>query len=56
MTTFTDIRVGQNVSMKLTVNPEIEVMIIVAFGSLIAVLIVLGAIRMARRSKPGVTQ
>ena len=56
VTTFTDIRVGQNVSMKLTVNPDIEVMIIVAFGSLIAVLIVLGAIRMARRSKPGVTQ
>ena len=56
VTTFTDIRVGQNVSMKLTVNPDIEVMIIVAFGSLIAVLIVLGAIRMARRSKTGVTQ
>jgi hypothetical protein len=55
VTTFTDIRVGKTVSMKLTVNPDIEVMIIVAFGSLIILLIVLGAIRMSRRSKTGVT-
>ena len=53
LTTFNDIRVGETVSMDLTVNPDIEVMIIVAFGSLIAVLIVLGAIRMARRNKAG---
>ena len=53
LTTFNDIRVGENVSMNLTVNPDIEVMIIVAFGSLIAVLIVLGAIRMSRRNKSG---
>jgi hypothetical protein len=51
VTTFTDIRVGKTVSMKLTVNPDIEVMIIVAFGSLIVLLIVLGAIRMSRRAK-----
>jgi hypothetical protein len=51
ITTFTDIRVGGNVSMNLTVNPDIEVMIIIAFGSLIGVLIVLGAIRMSRRNK-----
>ncbi len=55
VTTFTDIRVGKTVAMKLTVNPDIEVMIIVAFGSLIILLIVLGAIRMSRRSKTGVT-
>jgi hypothetical protein len=55
LTTFNDIRVGNTVSMKLTVNPDIEVMIIVAFGSLIAVLIVLGAIRMSKRNKSGVS-
>lgn len=53
VTTFTDIRVGKTVSMKLTVNPDIEIIIIVAFGTLITVLIVLGAIRMSRRSKVG---
>lgn len=51
VTTFTDIRVGKTITMKLTVNPDIEIMIIVSFGSLIAVLVVLGAIRMARRAK-----
>jgi hypothetical protein len=51
VTTFTDIRVGQNVAMKLTVNPDIEVLIIVAFGSLIVLLMVLGVIRMSRRAK-----
>jgi hypothetical protein len=55
VTTFTDIRVGQNVAMKLTVNPDIEVIIIVAFGSLIVLLMVLGVIRMSRRAKAGET-
>jgi hypothetical protein len=55
VTTFNDIRVGKTVSMKLTVNPDIEIIIIVAFGTLIAVLIVLGAIRMSRRSKAEAT-
>jgi hypothetical protein len=55
VTTFTDIRVGQNVAMKLTVNPDIEVMIIVAFGSLIVLLMVLGVIRMSRRAKAAET-
>ena len=55
LTTFNDIRVGETVSMNLTVNPDIEVMIIVAFGSLIAVLVVLGAIRMSKRNKSGVS-
>jgi hypothetical protein len=55
VTTFTDIRVGQNVAMKLTVNPDIEVIIIVAFGSLIVLLMVLGVIRMSRRANAGET-
>lgn len=56
LTTFTDIRIGQTVSMKLTVNPDIEVMIIVIFGSIIAVLLGLGVLRMTRRSKPEVSE
>ena len=55
VTTFTDIRVGQTVSMNLTVNPDIEVMIIISFGSLIAMLVLLGGVRMYRRSKAGGT-
>lgn len=51
VTTFTDIRVGETVSMKLTVNPDIEVMIIVVFGSMIAILLGLGVLRMTRRTK-----
>jgi hypothetical protein len=41
--------------MKLTVNPDIEIMIIVVFGSIIAVLLGLGVLRMARRSKSEVS-
>jgi hypothetical protein len=55
VTTFTDIRVGETVSMKLTVNPDIEIMIIVVFGSIIAVLLGLGVLRMTRRSKSEVS-
>jgi len=55
VTTFNDIRVGKTVSMKLTVNPDIEIIIIVVFGTLITGLIVLGAVRMARRSKAEAT-
>jgi hypothetical protein len=55
VTTFNDIRVGKTVSMKLTVNPDIEIIIIVVFGTLIAGLIVLGGVRMARRSKAEAT-
>jgi hypothetical protein len=51
VTTFTDIRVGDKVVMKLTVNPDIEVFIIVAFGSMIFLLVIFGAIRMTRRHK-----
>jgi hypothetical protein len=56
LTTFTDIRIGQTVSMKLTVNPDIEVVIIVLFGSIIAILLGLGVLRMARRSKSEVSE
>lgn len=56
LTTFTDIRIGQTVSMKLTVNPDIEVMIIVIFGSIIAILLGLGVLRMTRRSKTEVPE
>ena len=55
ITTFTDIRVGETVLMNLTVNPDIEVMLIISFGALIAVLLVLGVIRMVRRNKSEVT-
>ena len=55
VTTFTDIRVGETVSMKLTVNPDIEIMIIVVFGSIIAVLLGLGVLRMTRRNKSEVS-
>ena len=56
LTTFTDIRIGQTVSMKLTVNPDIEVVIIVVFGSIIAILLGLGVLRMTRRRKSEVAE
>jgi hypothetical protein len=56
LTTFTDIRIGQTVSMKLTVNPDIEVVIIVVFGSIIAILLGFGVLRMTRRSKSEVSE
>jgi hypothetical protein len=42
--------------MKLTVNPDIEVVIIVVFGSIIAILLGLGVLRMARRNKSEVSE
>lgn len=54
VTTFTDLRLGETIYMNLTVNPNVEVVIIIAFGLLIGVLVILGAIRMVRRSKSGV--
>jgi hypothetical protein len=56
LTTFTDIRIGQTVSMKLTVNPDIEVVIIVVFGAIIAIVVGLGVLRMTRRSKSEVSE
>ncbi len=55
VTTFNDIRVGETVQMNLTVNPDIEVFIIIVFGALIAVLLALGVIRMKRRGNSGET-
>lgn len=56
VTTFTDLRLGETVSINLTVNPDIEIVIIVGFGSLIGLLVILGSIRMFRRSKSEVAQ
>jgi hypothetical protein len=53
VTTFNDIRVGETVEMNLTVNPDVEVFVIIVFGALIAVLLVLGVIRMKRRNTTG---
>ena len=53
VTTFNDIRVGETVEMNLTVNPDVEVFVIIVFGALIAVLLVLGVIRMKRRNITG---
>lgn len=53
VTTFNNIRVGETVEMNLTVNPDIEVFIIIVFAALIAVLLVLGVIRMKRRGITG---
>ena len=49
VTTFTDIRLGRSTEIKLTVNPDIELVILVGFGALIAVLVGLGGYRMVRR-------
>jgi hypothetical protein len=56
VTTFTDLRLGETISINLNVNPDIEVVIIIAFGLIIGVLVVLGAIRMIRRNKSEVLQ
>lgn len=53
VTTFNDIRVGETVQMNLTVNPDIEVFVIIVFGALIAVLLALGVVRMKRRGNSG---
>jgi hypothetical protein len=39
--------------MNLTVNPDVEVFVIIVFGALIAVLLVLGVVRMKRRNTTG---
>lgn len=49
VTTFTDIRLGKSTEVKLTANPDIEVVILIGFGALIAVLVGLGGYRMIRR-------
>lgn len=51
VTTFTDIRIGKTVDMKITANPDIELVILVSFGGVIALLVGLGAFRMLARRK-----
>jgi len=51
VTTFTDIRLGRSTEIKLTVNPDIELVILVGFGALIAVLVGLGGYRMSRHHR-----
>jgi hypothetical protein len=53
VTTFTDIRIGKTIDLKLTANPDIELYILVGFGTLILVLVGLGASRMIKRNKSG---
>jgi hypothetical protein len=55
VTTFTDIRIGKTTEIKLTANPDIELYILFGFGALIIVLVALGASRMVRRNKSGVS-
>jgi len=55
VTTFTDIRIGKTTEIKLTANPDIELYILFSFGALIIVLVGLGASRMVRRNKSGVS-
>jgi len=55
VTTFTDIRIGKTTEIKLTANPDIELYILFGFGALIIVLVGLGASRMVRRNKSGVS-
>ena len=51
LTTFTDIRIGNSVNLKLTANPDVEQVILIGFGALVIALIGLGAFRMLRRGK-----
>ena len=51
LTSLSGIELGPKVSMKLSVNPDIETWAIVLFLSLVAVLIVVGLIRTARKSR-----
>jgi hypothetical protein len=51
LTTFTDIRIGNTVNLKLTVNPDVELAILISFAGLVIALIGLGSFRMLRRGK-----
>jgi hypothetical protein len=51
ITSLSGIELGPRVPIKLTVNPDIETWAIVLFLSLVAVLIVVGLIRTARKSR-----
>ncbi len=51
LTSLSGIELGPKVSMKLSVNPDIETWAIVLFLSLVALLVVVGLIRTARKSR-----
>ena len=51
LTSLSGIELGPKVSMKLTVNPDVETWAIVLFLSLVAVLVVVGLFRTARKSR-----
>jgi hypothetical protein len=51
LTALSGKKIGDAVSIKLTVNPDIETAAIVLFLGLVAVLIVIGVIRTLRRRK-----
>jgi hypothetical protein len=51
LTTTSGVEIGNRVTIKLTVNPDIETAAIVLFLSFVAVLIVIGTIRTLRRRK-----
>ena len=51
VTTFTDIRLGQTLELNITANPDVELVILISFGSFLFVLIGLGALRMIRRER-----
>lgn len=51
LTSLSGIEIGPRVTIKLSVNPDIETWAIVLFLSLVAVLVVVGLIRTARKSR-----
>ncbi|MFM8927797.1 MAG: DUF6049 family protein [Rhodoluna sp.] len=51
VTTFTDIRLGKSTEIKLKANPDIELVILLGFGVLIAGLLALGSYRMVSRRR-----
>jgi hypothetical protein len=51
LTSLSGIELGPRVTIKLSVNPDIETWAIVLFLGLVAVLVVVGLIRTARKSR-----
>ena len=51
LTSLSGIEMGPRVTIKLSVNPDVETWAIVLFLSLVAVLVVVGLIRTARKSR-----
>ncbi len=51
LTSLSGLEIGPRVTIKLSVNPDIETWAIVLFLSLVAVLVVIGLIRTARKSR-----